>query len=172
VRTDEPATAALGALAASADERRHPVTDVGVSSTVALAAAQPEGPTLRALLSNGRLPALTAVDYAIQIANRLAALHDEGQVHGQLAPERLVVLPVGDVRVLRNGVRPRTGSAAAYGSETLVVSLDAFEHFEDPAAVLRAIYELLRPGGSLVTREFCTSIVRCRLRRPLHSTCI
>lgn len=31
-----------------------------------------------------------------------------------------------------------------------VISLDAFEHFEDPAAVLRQIHGLLRPGGSLL----------------------
>ncbi len=29
----------------------------------------------------------------------------------------------------------------------IIVSLDSFEHFEDPAAVLRTMYDLLKPGG-------------------------
>jgi len=33
----------------------------------------------------------------------------------------------------------------------VVISLDSFEHFGDPAAVLAAMYDLLRPGGRLVT---------------------
>src|SRR4051794_582613 len=32
----------------------------------------------------------------------------------------------------------------------LIVSLDSFEHFEDPLRVLRAMYRMLRPGGALV----------------------
>jgi SAM-dependent methyltransferase len=32
----------------------------------------------------------------------------------------------------------------------VVISLDAFEHFEDPAGILQTIYDLLRPGGVLV----------------------
>ena len=32
----------------------------------------------------------------------------------------------------------------------LIISLDSFEHFEDPAAVLNSMYELLKPGGLVV----------------------
>jgi SAM-dependent methyltransferase len=32
----------------------------------------------------------------------------------------------------------------------LVISLDSFEHFDDPAEILELIHRLLRPGGSLV----------------------
>jgi SAM-dependent methyltransferase len=32
----------------------------------------------------------------------------------------------------------------------LIVSINAFEHFSDPLGVLRQMYELLRPGGSMV----------------------
>ena len=31
-----------------------------------------------------------------------------------------------------------------------VISIDAFEHFDDPAGILDQIYSLLKPGGSLV----------------------
>lgn len=33
----------------------------------------------------------------------------------------------------------------------LIVSLDSFEHFGDPAAVLQSMFELLRPGGRVIT---------------------
>lgn len=32
----------------------------------------------------------------------------------------------------------------------IVVSVDSFEHFEDPAAVLRSMFDLLRPGGRVM----------------------
>jgi SAM-dependent methyltransferase len=32
----------------------------------------------------------------------------------------------------------------------IVVSIDAFEHFEDPAAILQTMFDLLKPGGALV----------------------
>jgi SAM-dependent methyltransferase len=33
----------------------------------------------------------------------------------------------------------------------LIVSLDSFEHFDDPASVLRTMFDLLRPGGQVIT---------------------
>jgi SAM-dependent methyltransferase len=45
----------------------------------------------------------------------------------------------------------------AFGSEPpsdpvdIVVSIDSFEHFGDPPAVLALMYDLLRPGGQVVT---------------------
>ena len=32
----------------------------------------------------------------------------------------------------------------------IIVTMDAFEHFDDPPAVLRAMRELLKPGGSVI----------------------
>jgi SAM-dependent methyltransferase len=37
-------------------------------------------------------------------------------------------------------------SETGYGAD-VVISLDGFEHFGDPGAVLRAMYDLLKPGG-------------------------
>lgn len=33
----------------------------------------------------------------------------------------------------------------------LIVSLDSFEHFDEPASVLQSMFDLLRPGGRVIT---------------------
>jgi SAM-dependent methyltransferase len=33
----------------------------------------------------------------------------------------------------------------------VIISLDSFEHFDDPASVLRTMFDLLRPGGQVIT---------------------
>ena len=42
------------------------------------------------------------------------------------------------------------GTEAPAGKVDIIVSLDSFEHFADPAAVLSTMYELLRPGGRVL----------------------
>ena len=42
------------------------------------------------------------------------------------------------------------GTEAPAGKVDIIVSLDSFEHFADPAAVLDTMYELLRPGGRVL----------------------
>ena len=67
-----------------------------------------EGETLRShLRDNGsavRLPVRKSVDYAIQIANGLAAAHERGIVHRDLKPENLFVTRDGRVKILDFGV--------------------------------------------------------------------
>src|SRR5262245_35636150 len=48
-----------------------------------------EGETLRARLSGGAIPVRKATDYAIQVAQGLAAAHEKGIVHRDLKPENL-----------------------------------------------------------------------------------
>ena len=43
------------------------------------------------------------------------------------------------------------GTTATSRKVDVIVSLDSFEHFADPAAVLDAMHDLLRPGGKVVT---------------------
>src|SRR6202023_2219102 len=50
-----------------------------------------EGETLRAALSGGKLSQRKAIDYALQIANGLAAAHEKGIVHRDLKAENLFV---------------------------------------------------------------------------------
>jgi len=51
----------------------------------------------------------------------------------------------------RDGLADRVEFAATSNEQAdLVLSLDSFEHFSDPAGILRAIHGLLRPNGTLV----------------------
>jgi SAM-dependent methyltransferase len=59
-----------------------------------------EAKTLREALSNGALPVQRAVDYAIQMAEGLAAVHERGLVHGELNPTNVAVDAHARVRIL------------------------------------------------------------------------
>jgi Tol biopolymer transport system component len=63
-----------------------------------------EGSTLRELLRHGAIPIRKAIDYAVQIANGLAAAHDQGIVHRDLKPENLFVTQNGRVKILDFGL--------------------------------------------------------------------
>ena len=54
-----------------------------------------EGRTLREHLASGPLPRRTAVDYAKQITEGLAAAHDKGIVHRDLKPDNIFVTTDG-----------------------------------------------------------------------------
>ncbi|HEY6221010.1 MAG TPA: serine/threonine-protein kinase, partial [Candidatus Eisenbacteria bacterium] len=63
-----------------------------------------EGETLRSELAGGRFSPRKAIDYAIQIAQGLAAAHEKGIVHRDLKPENLFVTREGRVKILDFGL--------------------------------------------------------------------
>ncbi len=67
-----------------------------------------EGETLRSELAGGRFSARKAIDYAIQIAQGLAAAHEKGIIHRDLKPENLFVTRDGRVKILDFGLAKLT----------------------------------------------------------------
>src|SRR5215472_4203757 len=79
-----------------------------------------EGQTLREKLKSGPLPVRLAVEYALGIAQGLAAAHEKGIVHRDLKPENVIVTREGRVKVLDFGLAKLVRSE---GSHETVVTL-------------------------------------------------
>ena len=72
-----------------------------------------EGETLRDCLKRGRLSVRKAIEYALQLAQGLAAAHDKGIVHRDLKPENLFLTNDNRAKILDFGLakltRPESG---------------------------------------------------------------
>jgi dipeptidyl aminopeptidase/acylaminoacyl peptidase len=90
-----------------------------------------EGETLRKRLREGPLPLRKAVDYAVQMAEGLAAAHDKGIVHRDLKPENVIVTLDGRVKILDFGLA-RIAVEDAPGAP----DVDTQVHRTDPGTVL------------------------------------
>src|SRR5260370_6144847 len=71
-----------------------------------------EGVTLGRYLLRGPTPVRKAIDYAIQIAQGLAAAHEKGIVHRDLKPENVFVTKDGRVKILDFGLARLTQARA------------------------------------------------------------
>jgi Tol biopolymer transport system component len=63
-----------------------------------------EGETLREKIEAGPLPVKRAIEYALGVAQGLAAAHDKGVVHRDLKPENVFITRDGRVKVLDFGL--------------------------------------------------------------------
>jgi Tol biopolymer transport system component len=94
-----------------------------------------QGETLRQRLEAGALSAHRALDYAVQVAQGLAAAHEKGIVHRDLKPENLFVTEDGHVKILDFGLAKLAGDEAlGSGEDSATVTRQT-----DPGKVLGTV---------------------------------
>jgi serine/threonine protein kinase len=96
-----------------------------------------EGETLRDRLGGGSISARRATDYALQIAQGLAAAHDKGIVHRDLKPENIFITRDGRVKILDFGLAKLTNHQNPIASETQEQFITQLE--TEPGMVLGTI---------------------------------
>src|ERR1035438_1206944 len=81
------------------------VYDVGAADAVHYIVSELlEGETLRERIPASGMPTRKAIELAVQLANGLAAAHDQGIVHRDLKPENVFVTRTGHVKILDFGL--------------------------------------------------------------------
>jgi serine/threonine-protein kinase len=108
-----------------------------------------EGETLRDRMQTP-LTREEALRIALQIARALAAAHAAGIIHRNLNPDRVLLTPTGDVKVLDFALARLAGDAARLSGETApfrAISLEELEAANEADPVLQAA--VLRESQSL-----------------------
>ncbi len=101
------------------------IYDVGAEAGIHyLVSEYLEGHTLRERMSAGPLSQRRVSDYALQIANGLAAAHDKGIVHRDLKPENIFVTQDDRVKILDFGLAKQLPAAGLTG-ETATLTTPA-----------------------------------------------
>ena len=77
-----------------------------------------EGQTLREKLEGSALPPRKAIEYAVQMANALAAAHDRGIVHRDLKPENVFITNEGRLKILDFGLAKLAGPGPSADDRT------------------------------------------------------
>src|SRR5256712_2778774 len=93
-----------------------------------------EGATLRDQLKAGALPVRKAVEYAIQIAQALAAAHAKGIVHRDLKPDNVFLTRDGGVKLLDFGLAAQSGGGAPEDADDTTSPTQS--RYTDPGTIL------------------------------------
>ncbi len=111
-----------------------------------------EGQTLREALNstvNGALPARKATEYALQIAQGLAAAHGQGIIHRDLKPENIFVTKDGRVKILDFGLAKFREFEPRSATQTQTSAVDA-----DASTRVEQALESTEPGRVLGTPNY------------------
>jgi serine/threonine protein kinase/Tol biopolymer transport system component len=109
-----------------------------------------EGKTLRAEMDNGALPVRKATDYALQIAQALAAAHGKGVVHRDLKPENIFVTKDSRVKVLDFGLAKLRDPSPGFGRAS-PTEADPTVDADAPTVVQSTRNDSTEPGRVLGT---------------------
>ncbi|HSZ18783.1 MAG TPA: protein kinase [Candidatus Acidoferrum sp.] len=82
-----------------------------------------EGESLRAVLDREPLPQRKTVEYAVQIAQGMAAAHEKGVVHRDLKPENIFITKDGRIKVLDFGLAKLVQASPADAEGATLASL-------------------------------------------------
>jgi eukaryotic-like serine/threonine-protein kinase len=85
-----------------------------------------EGSTLREKLQGGSLGARRVIRYSIQLAQGLAAAHEQGIIHRDLKPENIFITKDGHVKILDFGLAKKTEMARKGGGDETTVAPSDF----------------------------------------------
>jgi tetratricopeptide (TPR) repeat protein len=121
--TDRDSLTRFTQEARSASALNHPnivtIYEVGADNGVPYIVMEHiEGRDIRSIIAEGALPARKVLDVAAQIADGLAAAHEQGIVHRDLKPENLMVTKDGFVKILDFGLAKLVRSAPADTDDT------------------------------------------------------
>ncbi len=93
--------------------------EAGVSYMVAELVS---GETLAALIDRGPVPTRKLLEFAVQIADGMAAAHAAGITHRDLKPPNIMIAGDGRVKILDFGLAKQSPPAGAHPDETLTVA--------------------------------------------------
>ena len=125
------------ARAASALNHPHIVTVyevIRLDGQVALAMELVEGRSLRRYCGEAQ-PPFRVVDWCRQIAQALAAAHEQGIVHGDIKPENLMVRPDGYIKVLDFGLARQLTAAEQPGATNRSAGLGGTLNYMSPEQI-------------------------------------
>lgn len=81
-----------------------------------------EGETLRTVLDRGAISSRKTIEFAVQIAQGLAAAHEKGIVHRDLKPENVFVTRDGRIKILDFGLAKQSQKATATSTDGVTLT--------------------------------------------------